>query len=315
MTMRPFLYLGLAVALILALIAPGYVYPVLLMKILCFALFACAFNLLLGYTGILSFGHAMFFGSAAYISAHTIKVLGWPTEAGILAGAAVAALLGLAAGILCIRRKGIYMTMITLAIAQMVYFFSLRAPFTNGEDGIQSIPRRALFGFIDISSDRALYYLVLVIFILGFAFIYRIIHSPFGQVLKAIRDNEERAISLGYDVARFKLIAFVLSAGISGLAGATKALVFQLATLTDVHWAISGEVILITLVGGIGTLFGPLLGAIFIVGMQNQLAGLGEWVLVAQGAIFMFLVMMMRSGIVGLIQGIASRLTRLGARK
>lgn len=299
----------LAVALALAVAAPGFVYPVLLMKILCFALFASAFNLLLGFTGILSFGHAMFFGSAAYFSAYTIKVLGWPTELGILGGGAVAAGLGLLVGLLCVRRKGIYMTMITLAFAQMIFFFFLRASFTGGEDGLQPVPRRAIFGIIDITDDRTLYYVVLAIFLAGFALIYRIIHSPFGQVLKAIRDNEPRAISLGYDVDHFKLMAFVLSAGVAGIAGATKAVVFQLASLSDAHWAMSGEVILMTLVGGIGTLFGPLIGAAFIIGMQNQLAALGEWVLVAQGLIFMVLVLVLRTGIAGLASDLAVRLS------
>lgn len=298
-----------------ALVAPNFVYPVLLMKVLCFALFACAFNLLLGFAGILSFGHAMFFGSAAYVSAYTIKVMGWPTELGILAGGAIAAALGLVVGALCIRRKGIYMTMITLAFAQMIFFFLLSAPFTGGENGLQAVPRRAIFGLIDITNERVLYYVVLAIFLAGFALVYRVIHSPFGQVLKAIRDNEPRAISLGYDVSRFKLIAFVLSAGLSGIAGATKTVVFQLASLTDAHWGTSGEVILMTLVGGIGSLFGPVLGAAFIVGMQNQLAGLGEWVLVVQGLIFMTLVMVLRTGIVGLASSFGQKISQLRGQK
>ncbi|KJS20609.1 MAG: ABC transporter permease [Hoeflea sp. BRH_c9] len=303
------------VLIAIALAAPAFVYPVLLMKVLCFALFASAFNLLLGFAGILSFGHAMFFGSAAYVSAHTIKVLGWPTELGILAGGAIAAVLGLLVGLLCIRRKGIYMTMITLAFAQMLFFVFLSAPFTGGENGLQPVPRRAILGMIDISNDRVLYYVVLAIFLVGFGLIYRVIHSPFGQVLKAIRDNEPRAISLGYDVDRFKLIAFVLSAGLSGVAGATKAVIFQLASLTDVHWGMSGEVILMTLVGGIGSIFGPLLGAAFIVGMQNQLAGLGEWVLVVQGLIFMTLVMVLRTGIMGLLSDMSHRLSKFREQK
>ncbi|OCW58522.1 branched-chain amino acid ABC transporter permease [Hoeflea olei] len=306
--------IGLAL-LAIALAAPAFVYPVLLMKVLCFALFASAFNLLLGFAGILSFGHAMFFGSAAYVSAQTIKVLGWPTELGILAGGAIAAVLGLVVGALCIRRKGIYMTMITLAFAQMLFFVFMSAPFTGGENGLQPVPRRAILGMIDISNDRVLYYVVLAIFLAGFGLIYRVIHSPFGQVLKAIRDNEPRAISLGYDVDRFKLIAFVLSAGLSGIAGATKAVIFQLASLTDVHWGMSGEVILMTLVGGIGSIFGPLLGAAFIVGMQNQLAGLGEWVLVVQGLIFMTLVMVLRAGIMGLMSDLSRWVSKLRASR
>lgn len=309
------LWIGLVVVTILAILAPSFVYPVLLMKILCFGLFASAFNLMLGFAGVLSFGHAMFFASAAYAAGHTIKVLGWGTEFGILAGAALAAVLGLIVGFLCIRRKGIYMTMITLAFAQMLYFFFLRAEFTGGEDGLQPIPRRPVFGIIDITDDRTLYFVVLAIFVACFALIWRTIHSPFGQVLKAIRDNEERAISLGYDVQRFKLLAFVLSAGLSGVAGATKAVVFQLASLSDAHWAMSGEVILMTLVGGIGTIFGPLLGAAFIIGMQNQLASLGEWVLVAQGMIFIILVMVLRSGISGLLAGLVSRGRRIIASR
>lgn len=315
MLSRPQTLVLMGAVLGLALIAPNFVYPVLLMKVLCFALFASAFNLLLGYTGILSFGHAMFFGAAAYTSAHTIKVMGWPTEIGILAGGVVAATLGLLVGMLCVRRKGIYMTMITLAFAQMLFFFLLRAAFTGGEDGLQSVPRRAVLGFIDISDERVLYYVVLAIFLAGFGLIYRVINSPFGQVLKAIRDNEPRAISLGYDVERFKLMAFVLSAGLSGIAGGTKAVVFQLASLSDVHWGMSGEVILMTLVGGIGTLFGPLIGAAFIVVMQNQLAGLGEWVLVTQGLIFMALVMVLRTGIIGLFGTIGARIANWRAAR
>src|ERR1700752_2411438 len=266
--------------LALGLVAPLAIYPVFLMNILCFALFACAFNLLVGYVGLLSFGHAMFFGFAAYISGYTVKVLGWPTELGILAGAGVAAVLGLIAGAITIRRQGIYFAMVTLALAQMVFFFCLQAKFTGGEDGIQAIPRRPLFGVLEIVNDFIFYYVVLAIFAIGFLVIYRTIHSPFGQVLKAIRENEARAISLGYGVAPFKLISFVLSAALAGLAGATKAIVFQLASLTDVTWQMSGEVVLMTLVGGMGTVFGPAVGAAIIVAMQNYLSGFGEWVLV-----------------------------------
>ncbi|KAB2916620.1 MAG: branched-chain amino acid ABC transporter permease [Hyphomicrobiaceae bacterium] len=291
----------------LGLVAPLMIYPVFLMKVLCFALFACAFNLLIGYVGLLSFGHAMFFGFAAYISGHTVKVLGWPTEFGILAGTAVAAGLGLVAGAIAIRRQGIYFAMVTLALAQMVFFFCLQAKFTGGEDGIQAIPRRPLFGVLGITNDFVFYYVVLAIFAIGFLIIYRTIHSPFGQVLKAIRENEARAISLGYAVDRFKLIAFVLSAALAGLAGATKAIVFQLASLTDVTWQMSGEVVLMTLVGGMGTVFGPIVGAAVIISMQNYLAGFGEWVLVIQGAIFVVTVLLFRRGIVGEILAFIGR--------
>ena len=300
------LFFGIFVVLMLVAPLVG-AYPVFLMKVLCFALFACAFNLLIGYVGLLSFGHAMFFGFAAYISAHTVKVWGWTPELGILAGTATAAVLGLVVGAIAIRRQGIYFAMVTLALAQMVFFVCLQAPFTGGEDGIQSVPRRPLFGVIDTKNDLTMYYFVLVVFVLGFIAIHRTIHSPFGQVLKAIRENEPRAISLGYQVDRYKLLAFVLSATLAGLAGATKALVFQLASLTDVTWQMSGEVVLMTLVGGMGTVFGPVVGAAVIIGMQNYLAGLGEWVLVVQGAIFVIVVMLFRRGIVG---EIAARLRR-----
>jgi len=282
-------------------------YPVFLMKVLCFALFACAFNLLIGYVGLLSFGHAMFFGFAAYVSAHSVKEWGFTPELGILTGAATAAVMGLVAGSLAIRRQGIYFAMVTLALAQMVFFFCLQAPFTGGEDGIQAVPRRALFGIIDTKNDWAMYYLVLAIFLAGYVIIHRTIHSPFGQVLKAIRENEPRAISLGYQVDRYKLTAFVLSATLAGVAGATKALVFQLASLTDVAWQMSGEVVLMTLVGGMGTVFGPVVGAAVIISMQNYLSGLGQWVLIVQGMIFVVVVMLFRRGIVG---EIAARLRR-----
>ncbi len=288
----------LALAAALA-VAPFFIYPVFLMKVLCFALFACAFNLLIGYVGLLSFGHAMFFGFAAYVSGYTVKTWGFPTEIGILAGMLVSAALGLVAGLIAIRRQGIYFAMVTLALAQMVFFFCVQAKFTGGEDGIQSIPRRALFGVIDIRNDFTLYYVVLAIFLAGFLVIYRTIHSPFGQVLKAIRENEPRAISLGYKVDNYKLLAFVLSAALSGLAGATKAIVFQLATLTDVTWQMSGEVVLMTLVGGMGTVLGPFVGAAIIIAMQNYLAQFGEWVLVIQGVIFVTTVMLFRRGVVG----------------
>ncbi|MBL8673117.1 MAG: branched-chain amino acid ABC transporter permease [Alphaproteobacteria bacterium] len=285
--------------LALAIAAPAAVYPVFLMKVLCFALFACAFNLLVGYVGLLSFGHAMFFGGAAYISGHVVKVWGWPTELGILAGTACAALLGLVTGAIAIRRQGIYFAMVTLALAQMVFFFCLQANFTGGEDGIQAIPRRPLLGLLDIKNDLTFYYVVLAVFCAGFLVIYRTIHSPFGQVLKAIRENEPRAVSLGYRVDQYKLLAFVLSAALAGTAGATKAIVFQLASLTDVQWQMSGEVVLMTLVGGMGTVFGPIVGAGVIITMQNYLAGFGEWVLVIQGLIFVVVVLAFRRGVVG----------------
>jgi branched-chain amino acid transport system permease protein len=280
-------------------VAPFYVYPVFLMKALCFALFACAFNLLIGYGGLLSFGHALFFGWAAYVSAHAAKVWGWPPEAALLAGTAAAAGLGLVAGQLAIRRQGIYFAMITLALAQMMYFFALQAKFTGGEDGIQAVPRGYLFGFFNLSDPMTMYAFVVVVFLAAFLLIYRIIHSPFGEVLKAIRENESRAISLGYKTDRYKLVAFILSGTLAGLAGALKAIVFQLATLTDVHWTMSGEVVLMTLVGGLGTVFGPAVGAVIIVAMQNYLAGFGQWVTVIQGSIFVVCVLMFRRGIVG----------------
>jgi branched-chain amino acid transport system permease protein len=280
-------------------VAPLVVYPVFLMKLMCFALFACAFNLLIGYVGLLSFGHAMFFGMAGYCSAYAAKVWGFTPELAILFGTAVAVVMGFVAGSLAIRRSGIYFAMVTLALAQMVYFFCLQAPFTGGEDGIQAVPRGHLFGMIPLSNVWAMYALVLVVFLGGFLFIYRIVHSPFGQVLKAIRENEPRAISLGYDVDRYKLLAFVLSAGLTGLAGATKALVFQLASLTDVHWTMSGEVVLMTLLGGLGTVFGPVVGAAIAITMENYLAQLGAWVTVVQGAIFVACVLAFRRGVVG----------------
>ena len=280
-------------------LAPLVVYPVFLMKVMCFALFACAFNLLIGFGGLLSFGHAMFLGSAGYASAHAAKVWGFTPELAVLFATACALLLGWLAGLLAIRRQGIYFAMITLALAQMVFFFCLQAKFTGGEDGIQAVPRGRLFGIVELSNVAAMYGFVLVVFLAGFLVIWRVVHSPFGQVLKAIRENEARAISLGYDTDRFKLLAFVLSAGLAGLAGATKALVFQLASLTDVHWTMSGEVVLMTLVGGLGTLFGPVVGAAIIVTMQNYLAQLGAWVTVVQGVIFVICVLAFRRGVVG----------------
>ncbi len=279
--------------------APFVVYPVFLMKALCFALFACAFNLLIGYGGLLSFGHAAYLGSAGYITAHAAKVWGWPPELAILAGTAGAALLGLVIGALAIRRQGIYFAMITLALAQMLYFFCLQAPFTGGEDGIQAVPRGVLLGVLDLQKTLVMYFVVLAIFLAGFLLVYRTIHSPFGQVLKAIRENEPRALSLGYGADHYKLIAFVLSAALSGLAGGTKAIVFQLASLTDVHWSMSGEVVLMTLLGGLGTVFGPVVGAVIVIGLENYLAQLGAWVTVVQGAIFVLCVLAFRRGVVG----------------
>ena len=291
--------LFIVMALVFAIAPFVGLYPVFMMKVMCFALFACAFNLLLGFGGLLSFGHAMFFGTAGYATAHSAKVWGLTPELAVLFGVVCATALGWISGKLAIRREGIYMTMITLALAQMVFFFSLQAPFTGGEDGIQAVPRGHLLGLIDLSQPLAMYFFVLAIFLAGFLLIYRIIHSPYGQVLKAIRENEPRTTSLGYDTARFKHRAFVLSAAIAGLAGGTKALVFQLASLTDVHWSMSGEVVLMTLLGGMGTIFGPVVGAAVIVAMQNYLAQLGAWVLIVQGIIFIICVLLFRRGIVG----------------
>jgi branched-chain amino acid transport system permease protein len=280
-------------------VAPMFAYPVFLMKALCFALFACAFNLLIGYVGLLSFGHALFFGWASYVGAHAAKVWGFPPELAILSGTAAAAGLGLIVGALAIRRQGIYFAMITLALAQMMFFFAIQAPFTHGEDGIQAVPRGKLFGLFNLGDQMTMYFMVLAIFLGCFLLIYRIINSPFGEVLKAIRENEPRAISLGYKTERYKLVAFVLSATFAGVAGATKALVFQLASLTDVDWPMSGEVILMTLVGGLGTLFGPVAGAFFMVTMENYLTTIGQWVFVVQGAIFVVCVLLFRRGIIG----------------
>jgi branched-chain amino acid transport system permease protein len=270
------------------------------MKALCFALYACAFNLLIGYVGLLSFGHAMFLGVAGYASAYTAKNWGFPPELAILFATALSALLGLVSGAIAIRRQGIYFAMITLALSQMIYFFCLQATsITGGEDGIQAVPRGKMFGVLDLSNMLVLYFVVLVIFLAAFLLIHRIINSPFGNVLKTIRDNEARAISLGYDADRYKLLAFVLSATLTGLAGATKAIVFQLASLTDVHWSMSGEVVLMTLLGGMGTIFGPVVGAFILIGMENYLAVFGQWVTVITGVIFVFCVLAMRRGIVG----------------
>jgi branched-chain amino acid transport system permease protein len=288
-----------AVMVVFFVVAPFFIYPLFLMKALCFALFACAFNLLIGYVGLLSFGHAAFLGSAGYISAHTAKVWGWPPELAILAGTVVAGALGVLIGALAIRSRGIYFANITLALAQMIYFFCLQAPFTHGEDGIQAVPRGMLFGLLDLRHTMTMYFVVLAVFLAGFLLIYRTIHSPFGQVLKAIREHEPRAVSLGYTAEQYKLLAFVLSATLSGLAGGTKAIVFQLASLTDVHWTMSGEVVLMTLLGGLGTVFGPVAGAFIVVSLENYLSQLGAWVTVVQGVIFVLCVLTFRRGVVG----------------
>jgi branched-chain amino acid transport system permease protein len=296
-TNRPLV--GAALMLAILLIAPHLFYPVFLMKVLCFALFACAFNLLLGYVGLLSFGHAAFFGSAGYVTAYTVKAFNFDPIIGILLGVAVSSLLGLVIGWLAIRRSGIYFAMITLGFAQVVYFLSLQLQFTGGEDGIQGVPRGTLLGLVDLRDTMSMYYFVLVIFLCGFWLIYRTINSPFGQVLKAIRENEPRARSLGYDTDRFKLMAFVISAALSGLAGGTKSLVFQLASLTDVNWHMSGEVVLMTLLGGMGTVLGPAVGALLVVTLNNYLAGFGSWVTIIIGVIFVACVLAFRRGIVG----------------
>jgi branched-chain amino acid transport system permease protein len=285
-------------------------YPVFLMKCLCFALFACAFNLLIGFGGLLSFGHAMFLGTAGYVTAHLAKAglaipgLGvslppFSPELAIFAGTAASCLLGVVTGAIAIRRQGIYFAMITLALAQMMYFFYVQAPFAHGEDGIQAVPRGMLFGVLDLREPMAMYYVTLAVFLAGFLLIYRVVHSPFGQVLKAIRENEPRAVSLGYDADRYKLLAYVLSATLAGLAGATKAIVFQLASLTDVNWTMSGEVVLMTLLGGMGTIFGPVVGAFVIIALENYLAVFGQWVTVITGTIFVVCVLAFRRGIVG----------------
>lgn len=293
---------------VLGLLAPFAVYPTFLMKILCFGLFACAFNLLLGFAGLLSFGHAAFLGSAGYVCGMLVRDLGVTPEVGIIGGTLAAGVLGWVFGVLAIRRSGIYFAMITLALSQMVFFFALQWKATGGEDGLQGVPRGHLFGLIDLSNNLAMYYLVFAVFCIGFFIIHRAIHSPFGQILKAIRENEPRAISLGYDVAKYKLLAFVLSAGLAGLAGSTKTLVFQLASLTDVHWHMSGEVVLMTLLGGLGTILGPLVGASVIVSLQSELADkVGSWVTVIMGAIFVLCVLLFRRGIVGEIQALIRR--------
>jgi len=290
-----------AAVFVLLLIAPFIgLYPVFMMKAMCFAIFACAFNLLLGYTGLLSFGHAAFMGASAYATGWLVRNAGWGPELGLLAGLVVGAALGLVVGLIAIRRQGIYFAMITLAMAQMVYFVCLQAPFTGGEDGLQGVPRGKLFGLVPLGNDLTMYFVVLAIFGAVFLAIARIVHSPYGQVLKAIRENEPRAISLGYDVDRYKLLAFVLSTAIAGLAGSLKTLVLGFATLSDVHWSLSGEVVLMTLLGGMGTFTGPVIGAFTIIGLQNFLADrVGSWITVIIGAIFVVCVIAFRKGIVG----------------
>lgn len=293
--------------LVAGLTAPFYAYPVFVMDLLCFALFACAFNLLLGYAGLLSFGHAAFFGGAAYITGHVTKVWEFTPLMGILTGTGFALILGAAFGSLAIRRQGIYFAMVTLALAQIIYFLALQLPFTGGENGLQGIPRGQLFGFIDLNNSMNMYYFVFAIFLIGFGIIHRTIHSPFGEVLQAIRENEPRALSLGYDVDRFKLMAFVISATLAGLAGATKAIIFQFASLTSAHWQTSGEVILMTLVGGLGTVFGPVVGALTVGALSHELAGFGSWVQVILGTIFVIVVLVFRRGFVGEILRLVAR--------
>ncbi|AHL75548.1 ABC transporter permease [Stutzerimonas stutzeri] len=304
------MYIFYGVLLAVALVAPMMVYPVFLMKLLCFALFACAFNLLLGYAGLLSFGHAAFFACGGYITGYMLSSFnGLSTELGILAGTLASTVLGLIFGLLAIRRQGIYFAMITLALAQMAFFVFVQAPFTGGENGMQGVPRGFLLGLFDMQNNMALYYFVLTVFVFGFAIIQRTIHSPYGQVLKAIRENEPRAISLGYNVDAHKLLAFVISAALTGLAGSTKTVVFQLASLTDAHWHMSGEVILMTLLGGVGTILGPIVGATVVVTLQSSLSNgpLGEWVHVILGVIFVLCVLLFRSGIVGWLERLIKR--------
>ena len=285
--------------ILLAIVPLTGLYPYFVMQALCFALFACAFNLLIGYSGLLSFGHAMFLGTAGYVTAHALKVWGVSPEIGIILGVAAAAALSVITGLIAIRRQGIYFAMITLALSQLLFFIYLQTPFTHGEDGIQGIPQGMMFGVFDLSKPTTLYYVVLAIFLLGFLLIYRAINSPFGEVLKSIRENEQRAISLGYKTDQYKLLAFILSGTLAGLAGAVKVFVAQNASLTDVHWTMSGEVVLMTLVGGLGTVFGPVVGAFVIIAMQQYLAGFGQWVTVIQGAIFVICVLTFRRGIIG----------------
>lgn len=283
----------------LVILAPFALYPLFVVKVLCFALFAMSLNLMLGNLGLLSFGHAAYFGMASYLAGHTAKVYGLTPELAILSGVLVALMLGAVIGALAIRRKGIYFAMVTLAFAQMIYFFSLQAPFTGGEDGIQQVPRGQLFGLLSLRSDMAVYALVATLFLLAVLALHRISYSPFGHILRSIRDNEARAISLGYRVNGYKWLSFVLAAGFAGLAGAMKAISFQLASLTDVYWGMSGEVVLMVLIGGMGTFFGPIAGAMLVIWMQNFLAGFGAWVTILQGLVFMACILTFRKGILG----------------
>ena len=324
MNSKKFAKLGYGLLLLGLIAAPLMgAYPVFVMKLMCFALFACAFNLLLGYTGLLSFGHAAFFGGAAYITGHTIKMWHLTPEVGIILGVLFGALLGLVFGWLAIRRQGIYFSMITLALAQMLFFACLQMPFTGGEDGLQAVPRGKLFGVLSLESDLTMYYVALVIVVLAFLLIMRTVHSPFGQILKALKENEPRAISLGYDVNRFKLLAFVISAALAGLAGSLKTVILGFATLTDVHWTASGQVILMTLVGGLGLLSGPIVGSAVIVALENKIGDIGtalsritgvEWfstlgesVTIVTGLIFVVCVLAFRRGIMGEIIALMDR--------
>ena len=290
-----------AAGLVLLIAAPFIgLYPIFIMNAMCFAIFACAFNLLLGFTGLLSFGHAAYLAAAAYTTGWLVRSAGWPPELGVLAGTGVAGAIGLLVGLISIRRQGIYFAMVTLAMAQMLYFVFLQAPFTGGEDGLQGVPRGKLFGLLPLTDDRAMYFVVLAVFVAVFLAIIRIVHSPYGQVLKAIRENEPRAVSLGYDVDRYKLLAFVLSTALAGLAGSMKTLVLGFATLSDAHWSLSGEVVLMTLLGGLATFAGPVIGAFTIIGLQNYLADrVGSWVTVIIGVIFVVCVLAFRKGFVG----------------
>jgi branched-chain amino acid transport system permease protein len=297
--MRDEMIVFVIMAAMLAIVPFTGLYPFFVMQALCFALLACAFNLMIGYGGLLSFGHAMFLGTAGYCTAHALKVWGLPPELGILVGVIGACALSVITGYISIRRQGIYFAMITLALSQLLYFVYLQTPFTHGEDGIQGIPQGRMFGVLDLSKPTILYYVVLVGFLAGFLLIFRTINSPFGEVLKSIRENEQRAISLGYKTDQYKMLAFVLSGTLAGFAGALKVFVAQNASLTDVHWSMSGEIVLMTLVGGLGTVFGPVVGAFIIVAMQQYLAGFGQWVQVIQGAIFVTCVLAFRRGIVG----------------
>lgn len=294
-------HIGVAVLLAALVLAPFVAYPIFLMKVMCLALFASAFNLLFGYVGLMSFGHAAFLGTAGYVAGYSTKAMGFTPELGILAGTVVAALLGWIVGALAIRRAGLYFSLITLALAQMIYFLCVQAPFTGADDGLQGVPRGRLLGLIDLDNTLTIYFFVVAVFLLGLGVVYRTIHSPFGAILQAIRENEPRAVSLGYDVDKYKLLAFVISAALAGLAGATKTIVLQFATLTDVHWSTSGDAVLMTLIGGVGTVMGPVVGALFVASLEHYLAALGSWVTIIMGVIFVVCVMVFRSGVVGAI--------------